>query len=139
MAVPMNDAVREAFTAGHLAHLVTLNVDGSPHVTVVWVDVDGDEIVSAHLGRHQKVRNIERNPYVALSMVTGGRLPNGLEEYLVVNGTARVTEGGAADLLRRLAPRYRGGETLPLPDDPPPGYIARITPERIGGLGPWAG
>ena len=42
----LNDTVRQALTAGHLAHLVTLNKDGSPHVSIVWVGLDGDEIVS---------------------------------------------------------------------------------------------
>ena len=54
----LNDAVRQALTSGHLAHLVTLNADGSPQVTLVWVGLDGDEIVCAHLGSWQKVKNI---------------------------------------------------------------------------------
>jgi len=41
-------------------HLVTLNVDGSPQLSCVWVGVDGDEIVSGHMLRRQKVRNVER-------------------------------------------------------------------------------
>ena len=51
----LNEAVRQALTAGHLAHLVTLNPDGSPQVSVVWVGLDGDEIVCAHLGSWKKV------------------------------------------------------------------------------------
>jgi hypothetical protein len=43
------DSVRQALTSGHLAHLVTLNQDGSPQVTIVWIGLDGDEIVCAHL------------------------------------------------------------------------------------------
>jgi len=45
----LNDRVRQALAAGHLAHLVTLNKDGSPQVSIVWVGLDGDEIVCAHL------------------------------------------------------------------------------------------
>ena len=51
----LNDNVRQALTAGHLAHLVTLNPDGSPQASVVWVGLDGDEIVCAHLGSWKKV------------------------------------------------------------------------------------
>jgi hypothetical protein len=69
----LNDTVRQALTAGHLAHLVTLNNDGSPHVSIVWVGLDGDEIVSGHLKLHKKLKNIQRHAGVALSMVTGGR------------------------------------------------------------------
>ena len=85
----LNDTVRQALTAGHLAHLVTLNKDGSPHVSIVWVGLDGDEIVSGHLKLHKKLKNIQRNARVALSMVTGGKT-NGLDNYLVINGFARV-------------------------------------------------
>jgi hypothetical protein len=62
----------------------------------------------------------------------------GLREYLVVRGHARVQEGGAPELLQRLAEVYLGpGVKFPPMDDPPPGYVIRTTPERIGGVGPW--
>jgi hypothetical protein len=62
----------------------------------------------------------------------------GLTEYLVVDGSARVTEGGAPELLQRLAHVYLGPEVkFPAMPDPPPGFVTRITPESIGGIGPW--
>jgi len=132
----LNDAVRQALTAGHLAHLVTLNADGSPQVTLVWVGLDGDEIVSGHLGAWKKVRNIQQNPQVVLSMETGDK-SGVLDNYLVIEGRARVTEGGAPELLRRLAQVYLGsGADFP-PDNAPGGYIIHIQPERIRGVGPW--
>ena len=132
----LNDAVRQALTAGHLAHLVTLNKDGSPQVTVVWVGLEGDEIVCAHLKLHQKLRNIQRDGRVTLSMITGGKT-EGLDNYLVINGHARVTEGGAPALLNRLAQVYIGPGTNFVSDDAPAGYITHITPEHIYGVGPW--
>jgi PPOX class probable F420-dependent enzyme len=133
------DEARAALTSGHLAHLVTLNPDGSPQVTIVWVGLEGDEIVSGHLGMRQKLANVRRDPRVVLSLVTGGRDPSGLDEYLVVHGTARITEGGAPELLQRLAAVYIGpGVKFPPMQDPPPGYVLRITPTRVGGVGPWA-
>jgi Pyridoxamine 5'-phosphate oxidase len=69
----LNDTVRQALTAGHLSHLVTLNSDGSPQISIVWVGLDGDEIVCAHQSLHQKLRNIQRDARVALSMVTSGK------------------------------------------------------------------
>lgn len=108
----MNDIVREALTAGHLAHLVTLNKDGSPQVSIVWVGLDGDEIVCAHQNVYQKLKNIQRDARVALSMETGGKT-NGLDNYLVINGRARITEGGASKLLNQLAPDlYRPGYNI---------------------------
>ncbi len=132
-------SARPVLESAALGHLVTLNPDGSPQVTVVWVGLDGDEIVAAHLGEHRKVRNIRGDSRVALSVETDSTNAAGLTEYLVVYGTARVTEGGAAELLQRLAHTYLGPEVrFPPVDDPPPGYITRITVDRVAGVGPWA-
>jgi PPOX class probable F420-dependent enzyme len=136
----LNDQVRRALTSGHLAHLVTLGPGGDPQVTLVWVGIDNGEIVAAHLGEHQKVKNIRRDPRVVLSMETGTRNQQGLDEYLVVYGRGRITEGGAPEVLQRLAWVYIGPDVkFPPMDNPPPGYVTRITPERIAGVGPWSG
>jgi PPOX class probable F420-dependent enzyme len=133
-------AVEEVVESGRLAHLVTLNPDGSPQVTCVWVGVDGDEIVVAHLGSGQKVKNAERDARVSLSIETDAENPMGLTEYLVVYGRARVTQGGAAELLQHLAHRYMGPDVkFPPMDNPPPGRILHIQPERYAGVGPWSG
>ena len=137
--ITLNSEVRAALTSGHLAHLVTLNADGSPQVAIVWVGLDGDEIVSAHLSEAQrKLSNVRRDSRVVLSLETGGRNEFGLDNYLVVHGRARVEPGGAPELLQRLAHVYLGPDVkFPPIDDPPPGFIMRITPERWAGVGPW--
>jgi PPOX class probable F420-dependent enzyme len=123
-----------------LVHLVTLNPDGSPQLSCVWVGLDGDEILSGHMLRRQKVRNVERDPRVVLSAEGPGTSEHGLREYLVVHGRARVQEGGAAALLQRLAHVYMGPEVaFPPPGFDAPGYVLRIMPARLGGVGPWAG
>ena len=133
------DSARALLESPALAHLVTLNPDGSPQVTVVWAGLDGDEIVAAHLPEHRKVRNIRNDSRVALSIETDTRNAMGLNGYLVVYGTARITEGGAAELLQHLAHTYLGPDVrFPPADSPPPGYITRITADRISGVGPWA-
>jgi PPOX class probable F420-dependent enzyme len=130
---------REVLESDELAHLVTLNPDGTPQITCVWVGLEGDEIVAGHLGRFQKVRNIERDPRVALSIETRTTNEIGLREYLVVHGRARIEEGGAPELLQRLAYTYIGPDvTFPPMPDPPPGFVTRIAVERLGGVGPWA-
>ena len=134
----LTDEVRAALTAGHLAHLTTLNADGSPQVSIVWVGLEGDEIVSGHLGARQKLSNVRRDARVALSLETGARNAMGLDEYLVIHAEARITEGGAPELLQRLAEVYLGpGIKFPPIDDPPPGFILRMTPTKVGGVGPW--
>ncbi|CAN5188423.1 PPOX class F420-dependent oxidoreductase [soil metagenome] len=135
----LDTGARAALGAGRLAHLATVNADGSPQVNIVWVGLDGDDIVCGHLHESQKVRNVRRDPRVALSVETGGRNEIGLDLYLVVQGTARITEGGAPELLQELAHVYLGPDVKSPPfDDPPGGFVMRITPERVGGVGPWA-
>ena len=132
------DSARTLLESAALAHLVTLNPDGSPQVTIVWVGLDGDEIVAGHLPEHRKIRNIRNDSRVALSIETPERNPIGMNEYLVIYGTARVTEGGAPGLLQRLAHTYLGPDVrFPPADNPPPGYITHITVDRISGVGPW--
>jgi PPOX class probable F420-dependent enzyme len=121
-----------------LVHLVTLNPDGSPQVSCVWVGLDGDEIVIGHMQRRQKVRNVERDPRVVISVEGPGVNERGLREYLVIHGRARVQDGGAAPLLQQLAHVYLGPEVVfPPPEFDAPGYVMRITPDRLGGVGPW--
>ena len=138
MTIPA--AARVVLESEAPAHLVTLNPDGTPQISCVWIGLDGDEIVSAHLSSAQKkLRNVRRDPRVALSVEGTELQPPGLKQYVVVHGRARITEGGAPELLQELAYRYLGpGVKFPPMPDPPPGFVLRITPERIGGVGPWA-
>lgn len=134
----LNDAARALIASGPLAHLVTLGADGSPSVAVVWMGLDGDELVAGHLfPDQQKLRNIRRDPRVAVSFEASSE-SWGMRHYLVVHGTARVTEGGAPELLSHLAQTYLGpGTPFPPMPDPPPGFVTHITVERVGGNGPW--
>jgi PPOX class probable F420-dependent enzyme len=137
MRLPGN--VREVIESPALAHLVTLNEDGSPQVTCVWVGLEGDEIVCGHVPYLRKLQNIERDPRVALSIEAASIGNHGLKDYLVIYGTARVTKGGAPELLQRLAHTYLGPEAdFPPMPNPPPGHITHISVDRIAGAGPWA-
>jgi PPOX class probable F420-dependent enzyme len=137
--VTLPESARALIESGRLAHLVTLNRDGTPQLSCVWVGLEGGEIVSGHLsGQQQKLRNVRRDPRVSLSIEGAELQPPGLLQYLVVHGRARVTEGGAPELLQQLAYRYLGpGVDFPPMPDPPPGFVLRIAVERIGGIGPW--
>src|SRR4051794_33837436 len=135
----LHPEARELIESDALGHMVTLEPDGRPQVTCVWVGLDGDEIVAAHLGRYRKVRNIERDPRVTLSVEGSETNEIGMRHYLVVHGRARIEEGGAPELLQRLARVYVGpGVSFPPMPDPPPGFVTRIEVERVGGIGPWA-
>jgi PPOX class probable F420-dependent enzyme len=131
--------VKELIHSFPIAHVVTLNTDGTPHVSLAWLGIEDGEIVIGTIPEQPKLRNIRRDPRVAISMVTGERNAYGLDEYVVLHGRARLTEGGAAELLQRLARGYLGPDVRfpPIPD-PPPGWVIRIAVERVSGIGPWA-
>ena len=76
MKIPQE--IRALIEAGTLAHFVTLNRDGSPQVTLIWLGLDGDDLVAGHLDEHAKVKNVRRDPRVAISLETKPLLPSGL-------------------------------------------------------------
>jgi PPOX class probable F420-dependent enzyme len=131
------DSLRDLIASGPLAHLTTINPDGSPQVTVVWIGLDGDDVVSAHLGWRAKLRNIERDPRVVLSF-SAPRDPGVLlNPYAVLRAKAAVEPSDEAwDLLDRLAKIYMS-PTTEFPAPRVPGFIVRYTIQSVGGIGPW--
>jgi PPOX class probable F420-dependent enzyme len=136
--VPLPPAARALIESDAVEHVVTLDEDGGPQVTAARVGLDGDEIIFATLPDKRKLRNLRRDSRVALSIPSTTTNEWGLLEYLVVYGTARVTEGGAADPLQRLAYTCIGPDVVfrGMPN-PPSGYVTRITAGRLGGVRPW--
>lgn len=138
MEIPQE--IRNLIESGCLAHLVTLNNDGSPQVTLVWIGLEGDEVVAGHLPKNQKVKNILQDPRVVISLQADTKSSMGLTEYAVLYGEARIQEGGAPELLQKLAEVYIGpGVIFPPMENPPPGYVTRVRVDRIEGVGPWTG
>jgi len=137
----LDDSARALIGDGADATLVTLNPDGSPQVSVVWVALestpDGDELVSAHLSEYQKTRNIRRDGRVAVTIV-GPTPPGQQAPYLSVSGTARIVEGGAPELLTTLAEAMLGSSEHFPPKGATGGLLTRIRIEKVGGHGPWA-
>ncbi len=130
--------LRELIESGPLAHLSTINADGSPQVTVIWIGLDGDDVLSGHMGRYLKVRNIERDPRVVLSFEAPRDRGAFLNPYAVLRARATVEPGEAAwDLLNRLAKVYLS-PVAEFPAPKAPGYVLRYSVEHIGGVGPWA-
>lgn len=135
----ISEQIRDVVATGPLAHLTTLNPDRSPQVSVIWVGIEDDEFVLAHMPEQQKLCNMRRDDRVALSFLAPTVNALGLHEYVVIYGTTRITEGGAADLLQRLAHVYLGPDAVFPPEQLRhlPGHITRIRPERISGMGRW--
>ena len=112
--------------------LTTLMPDGSPQLTETWVDTDGAHVVINTVQGSQKVRNIERDPRVAVAVSD----PSNPSRYYAVRGrVVNVTTEGGAEHIETLAQRYLGG--------PYPGYggrdqvrvILTITADKIHGMG----
>ena len=132
-------SVRDFLATGPLAHVVTLDADGTPYVTLAWAGFDGDEAVFAtFFGTDQrKLRNLRRDPRVTLSFQAKEHTGEGLHPYVVIRGRGRITEGGALEVMDRLAEHYIGpGATYPM-RDVPAGVVTRVTVEEIYGHGPW--
>lgn len=137
MRVP--DEARRVIESDALAHVTTIDPDGRPQTTLAWVGLEGDEVVFATLPDQRKLRNLRQDPRITISIQTDKVTPYGLHEYLVIYGTARVTDGGGPEVLQRLARTYLGPDvTFPPMPDPPPGFVTRVTVERLGGVGPWS-
>jgi len=131
-------SVRELLATGPLVHVVTLDPDGTPHTTLAWGGFDGDEVVMAtffNLGQ-RKLQNVRRDPRVILSFHAKSFDGQGLWPYAVIQGRAdRISDGGALDLMDRLAEFYIGpGQRYPM-RDAPEGVVIHVTVERIYGQG----
>jgi PPOX class probable F420-dependent enzyme len=128
----------ELLASDAVATVATLNPDGSPHLSVAWVGVEDGEVVFGTLNDQRKLRNLRRDPRIALTIQAERINEWGLREYLVLDGGARLTEGGAAELLQRLARTYIGPDVIfPAMPNPPPGFVVRVSVTRVAGVGHW--
>ncbi|SHF78606.1 PPOX class probable F420-dependent enzyme [Jatrophihabitans endophyticus] len=130
--------LRRLVESGPMAHLTTVNADGSPQVSVIWIGMDGDDVVSGHLGYYAKLRNIERDPRVVLSFDAPSVPGAFMQDYAVLHGHAVIeSREDTWDLLDRLAKVYVGpGEAFPAPRAA--GWTLRYRIDRVTGVGPWA-
>jgi PPOX class probable F420-dependent enzyme len=89
-----------------LCFVTTLMPDGSPQITQTWVDTDGEHVIINTVQTHQKVRNVERDPRVAVGICD----PSSPSRYYAVRGrVVRITTEGGAEHIETLAQRYLGG------------------------------
>ena len=114
-----------------VGEVTTLRADGSPHSTVVWVDVDGDEVVfNTAIGR-AKERHLRRDPRVSLIVVD----PEDAYRWLSVTGRAELTTEGADEHIDKLAKKYLDEDRYPWHNPDQQRIIVRIHPEQIDSYG----
>jgi PPOX class probable F420-dependent enzyme len=132
VTVSLNDAVRKLLDDPNPAVLATVNADGSPQTSVVWVGRDGDELVISSQAGRRKERNIRRDPRVSISVLDRADPL----QYVEVRGVATVTEDVGRELAVRLEEEYggpgAGDEYLQLPPEVVR-VVIRITPLRVVG------
>lgn len=124
-----DDATRQLIDGRNFATLATLNPDGSPQTSVIWVGLDGDAVVFSSTTGRRKIRNIARDPRVSLTIFDLADPYRTVE----IRGTVELADDPDRELPRRLSHKYVG-------EDPPPEpaevrrVIARLTPEKVIGF-----
>ena len=134
----IDQQVRDFLATGSLGHVVTLNEDGTPHVTLAWVGVDGDELVWASFFDQHKLESLRRDPRITISFHANEHAGEGLWPYLVIEGKSRIDEGGALEVMDRLSEFYIGPGAVYPWRDPPSGFVIHVNVDRVYGVGPWA-
>jgi PPOX class probable F420-dependent enzyme len=113
-------------------HVITTNQDGRPQVTMVWLDVDGDEVLFNTAEGRLKPTNLRRDPRVTVSVQDR----NDPQAYMTIHGKASVSEAGADAHIDKLAKRFLGADKYPFRRPGEKRLVVRIKPDRIGGYGP---
>ena len=132
MPIALPQSVKRLLQDKAYGHVVTFNAQGTPQLTMVWMDVDGNEVLfNTAEGRH-KTQNLRRDPRIKVSVQDR----NDPQAYAVFHGTARVTEAGADEHIDKLAQRFLGADKYPFRQPGEKRLVVRIAVDRIGGFGP---
>ncbi|SCL37414.1 PPOX class probable F420-dependent enzyme [Micromonospora pallida] len=109
-----------------LAHVATIDADGTPHVTPVWVDTDGEHVIFNTAKGRVKHRNLERNPAVAISV------SDRANDYrtLWIKGTVELVTEGADEHIDKMTKKYLGQDTYPFRKPGEERVIVRVTPTQ---------
>jgi PPOX class probable F420-dependent enzyme len=130
MPVQLNDAQKALFDAKNFAHVATINPDGTPQVNPVWIEYDGQHVVFNSEKKRLKVRNLERDPRVTVT-VTDAANPY---KYVEVRGrVVEIVPDEAA--IDRLAKKYIGQDKYPWNKPGDVRVTVRIEPEKVSGMG----
>ncbi len=110
MAIKLPDSAKKVLQDKAYGHVVTFGAGGRPQVTMVWLDVEGDEVLFNTAEGRMKPRNLRSDPRVIISVQDR----NEPQAYMVIHGTATVTEAGADAHIDKLAKRFLGVDKYPL-------------------------
>lgn len=128
MAEEIDGRSRELLEAKNFCHVATIDSDGTPHVAVVWVDLNGsDVLLNSADGRHWP-DNLSRDPRLTLTVVNG----DNPYEYVSVDGRViEMTHDGADEHIDKLSQKYLGKEKYPYGSPDETRLLVRVRPERV--------
>ncbi len=130
-AIP--DEAKHLLEGQHFAHLATLNPDGSPQVSAVWIGIDGDLVTFNTAEGRVKTNNVRRDPRVAISI---HNQENPYENLIIQGRVAEMTHDGADADIDALAKRYMGLDEYPLRQPGEERVLVKIEPERVNHQNP---
>lgn len=132
MSQSIPEKYRDLFTKRAFASLGTLMSDGSPQVTPVWVDLDGDLVVVNTARGRQKEKNMRRDPRVSLAIID----PENPYRYIEIRGRiAEITEEGADAHIDKMAKKYLGADKYPYRQSGEVRVMFKIQAEKTSTMG----
>jgi PPOX class probable F420-dependent enzyme len=126
----LSENVKKLFLEPNFGHLATIMPDGSPQVTPVWVEMEGDRIVVNTAEGRIKPRNVRRDPRVAISIF---RQENPYQAAYIRGRVVELRHEGADESIDRLAKKYIGQDRYPWRQPGEQRLMLVIEPERVGG------
>ncbi len=131
MSASLPEGVKKLFLAPNFAHLATLMPDGSPQVSPVWVDVEGDRILVNTAEGRAKPRNVRRDPRVAISI---HRQDNPYSSAFIRGRVVEIKHEGAEDHIHKMAKKYLGQDRYPYLQPEEQRVILVIEPEQVSSM-----
>jgi PPOX class probable F420-dependent enzyme len=132
MAIKLPESARKLLQDKAYGHVVTVGPNGRPQVTMVWMDAEGDEVLFNTAEGRKKPQNLRRDPRVVISVHD----QNNPQAYLLVHGTATLTEAGADAHIDKLAKRFLGVDKYPYRQPGEKRLQVRVKVDRLGGFAP---
>jgi PPOX class probable F420-dependent enzyme len=130
-AIP--DDAKHLLEGKHFAHVATLNSDGSPQVSAVWIGIDGDQVTFNTAEGRVKTNNLHDDPRVAISVVNQ---ENPYENLIIQGNVVEMTQDGADEDIDALAKRYLDADSYPFRQPGEKRVIVKIDPEKVNHTNP---
>lgn len=129
MTTTLSEKARALFAGTNFATVATIEPDGQPQLSPMWIKHDGDDVVFSTVAGRRKHQNLLRDPRVTVSVFDH----DDPYSYVEVRGTATITEEGGRELIDEFAKKYRGLDVYPWDKPDAVRVVVRVTPHRVIG------